>query len=56
MRKLRIFEHVSLDGVIQHSSERTEDGDFPYGDWTTPTPTGVFVNTYRHVGAFRTAP
>ena len=33
MRKLRVFEHVSLDGVIQHSA----DGDgFPYGDWTTP--------------------
>jgi dihydrofolate reductase len=32
MRKLRIFEHISLDGVIQHSS----DGDFPYSDWTAP--------------------
>jgi dihydrofolate reductase len=31
MRKLRIFEHISLDGVIQHSAD---DGDFPYGDWT----------------------
>ena len=30
MRKLRIFEHVSLDGVIQNSSEE----GFPYGDWT----------------------
>jgi dihydrofolate reductase len=39
MRKLRIFEHISLDGVIQ-----TPDGDpnFPYGDWTAPyrTPAG----------------
>ena len=33
MRKLRIFEHVSLDGVIQHSAD---DGDFPYSDWTAP--------------------
>lgn len=33
MRKLRIFEHISLDGVIQHSAD---DGDFPYGDWTAP--------------------
>lgn len=32
MRKLRIFEHISLDGVIQHSAD--EDG-FPYGDWTS---------------------
>jgi dihydrofolate reductase len=36
MRKLRIFEHISLDGVIQHSAD---DGDFPYSDWTAP---------YRH--------
>ena len=33
MRKLRIFEHISLDGVIQHSAD---DGDFPYSDWTSP--------------------
>jgi dihydrofolate reductase len=38
MRKLRIFEHISLDGVIQTSSE---DG-FTYPDWTAPyrTPVG----------------
>src|SRR3954452_24791810 len=36
MRKLKIFEHISLDGVIQ------EDANFPYGDWTAPyrTPAG----------------
>jgi dihydrofolate reductase len=33
MRKLKIMEHISLDGVIQHSAD---DGDFPYGDWTGP--------------------
>lgn len=33
MRKLRILAHISLDGVIQHSAD---DGDFPYGDWTSP--------------------
>ncbi|HYX29746.1 MAG TPA: dihydrofolate reductase family protein [Pyrinomonadaceae bacterium] len=33
MRKLRIFEHISLDGVIQHSAD---DNDFPYSDWTAP--------------------
>ena len=38
MRKLKLMEHVSLDGVIQPSSE---DG-FPYADWTVPyrTPAG----------------
>lgn len=38
MRRLRILEHISLDGVIQVSSE---DG-FPHGDWTAPyrTPAG----------------
>lgn len=39
MRKLKIIEHISLDGVIQHS----DDGDnFPHSDWTTPyrTPAG----------------
>jgi dihydrofolate reductase len=33
MRKLKIIEHISLDGVIQHSAD---GGDFPYGDWTAP--------------------
>ena len=39
MRKLRIIEHISLDGVIQHSAD---DGDFPCSDWTAPyrTPAG----------------
>lgn len=38
MRRLRIFEHVSLDGVIQNSGEN----EFPYIDWTAPyrTPEG----------------
>src|SRR5438270_1564506 len=38
MRKLKIIEHISLDGVIQSSGE---DG-FPYSDWTAPyrTPAG----------------
>jgi len=33
MRKLTITEHISLDGVIQHSAD---DNDFPYGEWTVP--------------------
>lgn len=37
MRKIRIFEHISLDGVIEH------DDGYVYGAWTTPyrTPTGL---------------
>lgn len=40
MRKLKIIEHISLDGVIQHSAD---DGDFPYSDWIAPyrTPAGL---------------
>jgi dihydrofolate reductase len=39
LRKLKVIEHISLDGVIQHSAD---DGDFPYSDWTAPyrTPAG----------------
>ena len=39
MRRLKIIEHISLDGVIQHSAD---DNDFPYADWTAPyrTPEG----------------
>jgi dihydrofolate reductase len=39
MRKLKIMEHISLDGVIQHSAD---DDGFPYSDWTAPyrTPAG----------------
>ena len=43
MRKLRIFEHISLDGVIQIGTGGPQDGDFPYGDWTAPyrSPAGL---------------
>jgi len=39
MRTLKIFEHISLDGVIQHSAD---ENYFPYSDWTAPyrTPAG----------------
>jgi len=44
MRKIRIFEHISLDGVIEH------DGDYIYGAWTTPyrSPAGaeMLFNAY----------
>ena len=37
MRKIKIIEHISLDGVIQHGE------DYLYGGWTTPyrTPAGL---------------
>ena len=39
MRKLKVMEHISLDGIIEISGN---DSDFPYGDWTAPyrTPAG----------------
>ena len=39
MRKLKVIEHISLDGVIQHSND---GDDFLYRDWTAPfrTPEG----------------
>jgi dihydrofolate reductase len=50
MRKLKIMEHVSLDGVIQSSGE---DG-FPYADWTAPyrTPAGRDEVLAAHGGRF----
>jgi dihydrofolate reductase len=40
MRKLKIVEHISLDGVIQNTAD---DDDFPYHDWTARnrTPAGA---------------
>ena len=32
MRTIRILEHISLDGVIQHEN----DENFAHGNWTTP--------------------
>jgi dihydrofolate reductase len=39
MRRLKVIEHVSLDGVVQHS---VDGDDFPYPDWNVPfrTPEG----------------
>jgi dihydrofolate reductase len=39
MRKIRIFEHISLDGVIQPAG----DSDFANGGWSAPyrTPAGA---------------
>jgi len=51
MRTLKIIEHISLDGVIQHSAD---DGDFPYSDWTAPyrTPAGRDVVMAAHGESF----
>jgi dihydrofolate reductase len=37
VRKIRIIEHISLDGVIQSPGGRNEDGeDYPHGGWAAP--------------------
>ena len=36
MRKIRIIEHISLDGVIQAPGGPDEDGVYPYGGWSVP--------------------
>ena len=36
MRKLKIIEHISLDGVIQAPGGRDEDGDYAHGGWAMP--------------------
>lgn len=36
LRKLKIIEHISLDGVIQAPSGLTEDGDYPHNGWPVP--------------------
>jgi dihydrofolate reductase len=45
------MEHISLDGVIQHSAD---DGDFPYSDWTAPyrTPAGRDAVLAAHGASF----
>ena len=50
MRKLKLIEHTSLDGVIQSSGE----DDFPYANWTTPyrTPTGFATVLAAHGDRF----
>jgi dihydrofolate reductase len=41
MRKLKLIEHISLDGVIQASGE----DNFPYSDWTAPYRTHAGLAT-----------
>ena len=41
MRKIRIIEHISLDGVIQAPGGRNEDGDYAHGGWMAPYRTAA---------------
>jgi dihydrofolate reductase len=54
MRKLKIIEHISLDGVIQAPGGRSEDGDYTYGGWTVPyrNPAGGRAVLDAHANAF----
>ena len=51
MRRLKIIEHISRDGVIQHSAD---DDDFPYSDWTAPyrSPAGRDAMLAAYGGSF----
>ena len=40
MRKIRIFEHISLDGVISPGGQN-EDSDYAHGGWTAPYRTAA---------------
>ena len=48
MRKIRIFEHTSLDGVIEH------DKNYTYGGWTAPyrSPEGMAMLLETYGGSF----
>ncbi len=37
MRKIRVMEHISLDGIIQHEN----DENFAHGGWTAPYRSAV---------------
>lgn len=51
MRKLKIIEHTSLDGVMQVTNC---DDDFPYDNWTVPyrTPAGAEAVMAAHGESF----
>ena len=41
MRKIRIFEHISLDGVIAPDARKEGDDDYTNGGWTAPYRTAA---------------
>jgi len=49
MRKIRIAEHISLDGVIQPGGPN-EDSDYAHGGWTAPyrSPAGAEAVAEAH--------
>jgi dihydrofolate reductase len=54
MRKIRIIEHISLDGVIQAPGGPNEDPPYPYGGWSVPhaDPEGGAAIVAAHGEAF----
>jgi dihydrofolate reductase len=54
MRKIRIIEHISLDGVIQAPGGPNEDGNYPYDGWAAPhaDPAGGEAIVAAHGEAF----
>ena len=48
MRKIRIFEHTSLDGVIS-PDKRNEGDDFANGGWTAPYRTAAGAEALAEV-------
>jgi dihydrofolate reductase len=52
MRKLKIIEHISMDGVIQTSASPGDD--YPYGDWSAPyrSPAGLAMLLEIYGGKF----
>ena len=53
MRKIRIFAHISLDGVISPGGPN-EDSDYANGGWTVPyrTPAGAAAVTESYGTTF----
>ena len=49
MRKLKLIEHISLEGVIQVSGGPGEDGDS-----TKAMPSGIILSNYKVAGPLRT--
>jgi dihydrofolate reductase len=51
VRKLKIFSHVSLDGVMQHS---TDENGFPFDGWTGAyrSPEGMTLSLALHGESF----
>jgi len=43
MSKIVVFNHVTLDGVMQAPGRADEDlrGDFPYGGWALPASDAI---------------